>query len=109
MPKDHIQIEVESKNEKCFEKKEEKDEQLDDVDRGKFEPARKNISRNPVLHSKTKHVDVRHHFIHDLVEDKVISLEFVSLEGQIVDILAKPLDVSRFDLLRKFIDLCTLC
>ena len=31
-----------------------------------------NISKNPVLHSRTKHIDIRHHFIHDLVEDKVV-------------------------------------
>ena len=55
------------------------------------------------------HIDIRHHFIHNLVEDKVISLEVDSLEVQIVDILTKPLDVSRFDLLRKFIGLSTLC
>ena len=64
MPNDHIQIEVESKDEKCCEKKEEKDEQLEDVDRGRTQPTRKNISRNPVLHSLTKQRNIRHHFIH---------------------------------------------
>ncbi|XP_059599385.1 retrovirus-related Pol polyprotein from transposon RE1 [Vitis vinifera] len=53
-----------------------------------------NISKNPVLHSRTKHIDIRHHFIRDLVEDKVVSLEYVPTEGQIADILTKPLDVS---------------
>ena len=60
-----------------------------------------NISKNPVLHSITKHIDIRHHFICDLVEDKVVSLEYVPTEGQIADILTKPLDVSRFESLRK--------
>ncbi|RVW15001.1 Copia protein [Vitis vinifera] len=63
-----------------------------------------NISKNPVLHSRTKHIDIRHHFIRDLVEDKVVSLEYVPTEGQIADILTKPLDVSRFESLRKSID-----
>ncbi|RVW73321.1 Retrovirus-related Pol polyprotein from transposon TNT 1-94 [Vitis vinifera] len=62
-----------------------------------------NISKNPVLHSRTKHIDIRHHFIHDLVENKVVSLEYVPTEGQIADILTKPLDVSRFESLRKSI------
>ncbi|KAL6314363.1 hypothetical protein AAG906_021195 [Vitis piasezkii] len=68
-----------------------------------------NISKNPVIHSRTKHIDIRHHFIRDLVEDKVVSLEYVPIEGQIVDILTKPLDVSRFESLRRSIGLCTLC
>ncbi|RVW93475.1 putative mitochondrial protein [Vitis vinifera] len=67
-----------------------------------------NISKNPVIHSRTKHIDIRHHFIRDLVEDKVVSLEYVPIEGQIVDILTKPLDVSRFESLRRSIGLCTL-
>ena len=66
------------------------------------------ISKNPVLHSRTKHIDIKHHFIRDLVEDKVVSLEYVPTEGQIVDILTKPLDVSRFESLKKFIGLCTV-
>ena len=36
-----------------------------------------NISKNPVQHSRTKHID-RHHFIRELVEDHIISLESVS-------------------------------
>ena len=40
-----------------------------------------NISKNPVLHSRTKHIDIRHHFIRDLVEDKIVSLEYVPIES----------------------------
>jgi hypothetical protein len=39
-----------------------------------------NISKNPVQHSRTKHIDVRHHFIRDLVEEKVVNLEHVETE-----------------------------
>ena len=67
-----------------------------------------NISKNPIFHSRTKHIDIRHHFIRDLVEDKIVSLEYVPIESQIVDILTKPLDVSRFESLRRSISLCTL-
>ncbi|CAL9020667.1 unnamed protein product, partial [Prunus brigantina] len=31
-----------------------------------------NISQNPVEHSRTKHINIRHHFIHELVEDGVL-------------------------------------
>jgi hypothetical protein len=33
-----------------------------------------NISKNPVQHSRTKHIDIRHHFLRDLVESEVVSL-----------------------------------
>ena len=64
--------------------------------------------KNHVLHSRSKHIDIRHHFICDLVENKVVFLKYVPIEGQNADILTKPLDVSRFESLRKSIGLCTL-
>ena len=36
------------------------------------------ILKNPVFHSCTKHIEIRHHFIRDLVKEKIVSLEFVS-------------------------------
>ena len=34
-----------------------------------------NISKNPIQHSRTKHIDIRHHFIRDLVEHSIVTLE----------------------------------
>ena len=51
-----------------------------------------NISKNLVLHSQTKHIKIRHHFIRDLVEDTVISFKFVPIEHQLADIFTKPMD-----------------
>ncbi|CAM8934562.1 unnamed protein product [Rhodiola kirilowii] len=39
-----------------------------------------NISKNPVQHSKTKHIDIRHHFIQEPDENKVITLKHVPTE-----------------------------
>lgn len=39
------------------------------VDEGRTELVRKNVSNNPVLHSKTKHMDIGHPFTRDLVKD----------------------------------------
>lgn len=38
------------------------------------------ISKNSVQHSRTKHIDIRHHFIRELVEEKVVSLDHVNIE-----------------------------
>ena len=36
-----------------------------------------NISKNPVQHSRIKHIDIRHHFIRELIGDKIITTEHV--------------------------------
>jgi hypothetical protein len=59
-----------------------------------------NISKNPIQHSRTKHIDNRHHFIRDLVEEKVVTLEHVTTEKQLADIFTKALDANQFEKLR---------
>ena len=62
-----------------------------------------NISKNPVQHSKTKHIDIRYHFIRDLVERKIVVLEYIPIERQNTNIFTKPLDRSKFETLRQVI------
>lgn len=50
-----------------------------------------NISKNPVQHSKTKHIEIHHHFLRDHVQKGNIVLEFISTEKQLGDIFTKPL------------------
>jgi hypothetical protein len=65
-----------------------------------------NISKNPIQHSRTKHIDIRHHFIRDLVEGKVVTLEHVATENQLADIFTKALDASKFEALRGKLGIC---
>ena len=58
------------------------------------------IAKNPVQHSRTKHIDVRHHFLRDHVEKGDISMNFVPTDSQIADIFTKPLPEDRFNMLR---------
>ena len=53
------------------------------------------ISKNPIQHSKIKHIEIRYHFIRDLVERKIVCLEYIPTECQNADIFTKPLDRSK--------------
>ncbi|CAM8954199.1 unnamed protein product [Rhodiola kirilowii] len=66
------------------------------------------ISKNPVQHSRTKHIDIRHHFIRELVEKKTITLTHVSTEKQLADIFTKALDNLQFETLRSSLGLCVI-
>ena len=67
-----------------------------------------NISKNHVFHCRTKHIEISRHFIRDLVEKKVVSLDFVPTEHQLADILTKPLDSLWFESLRKSLSICLI-
>ncbi|GJS30060.1 retrovirus-related pol polyprotein from transposon TNT 1-94 [Tanacetum coccineum] len=54
------------------------------------------ISNNPVLHSRTKHIDIRYHFIRDYILKGDIELHFILTQYQLVDIFTKPLDEPTF-------------
>ena len=50
-----------------------------------------NLSKNPIQHSGTKHIEIRHHFFCDHVQKGDIVLEFINTNKQLVDIFTKPL------------------
>nr|GEY75612.1 copia protein [Tanacetum cinerariifolium] len=54
------------------------------------------ISCNPVQHSRTRHIDVRYHFIKEKVEKGIVELFFVETEYQLADLFTKALPVERF-------------
>ncbi|GJX79843.1 hypothetical protein Tco_0327992, partial [Tanacetum coccineum] len=49
------------------------------------------ISNNPVLHSRTKHINIRYHFIRDHILKGDVELHFVPTDLQLADIFTKPL------------------
>ena len=58
-----------------------------------------NLSKNPIQHSCTKHVDIRHNFLRDHALKGEIYLNFISTDKQIADIFIKP---PKQDILMKF-------
>ncbi|GJT44613.1 retrovirus-related pol polyprotein from transposon TNT 1-94 [Tanacetum coccineum] len=57
------------------------------------------ISCNPVQHSKTKHIDIRYHFIKEHVEKGTVELYFVGTEYQLADLFTKALPKEHFEYL----------
>ena len=58
-----------------------------------------NISKNPIQHSQTKHIEIQQHFIWELVEDGTLILEFIHTDDQKADLFTKPLDSKWFEFL----------
>jgi hypothetical protein len=58
------------------------------------------VAKNPVLHSRTKHVEVSYHYLRDNVEKGNIDLIHAPTEKQLANILTKPLDQATFARLR---------
>lgn len=62
-----------------------------------------NISKNHVQYFHTKHIDIRHYFICDLVEKNIVRSEHIATK---VDIFTKTLNFERFSNLRKSLSMC---
>ena len=58
------------------------------------------LMKNPVHHDRSKHIDVKFHFIRECCDRKLIDVEFVGTELQLGDILTKALGRVRFQELR---------
>ena len=53
------------------------------------------------IHGRTKHIDIKYHFVRDLVEAGRIKVEYCASENMIADILTKGLCINRFEMLRQ--------
>ena len=67
-----------------------------------------NIFKNLVQHSRTKHIEIRNHFIHEFVDNDTLTLEFIHTDDQKEDLFTKPLDSKWFEFLRQNIGVISL-
>ena len=49
------------------------------------------MTENLVFHDKSKHIEIRYHYIHDMVQRGAIKPQYVSTDEQVADVLTKPL------------------
>ena len=66
------------------------------------------LANSPVQHSRTKHIDIHHHFLRDHIAKNDISLEGVRTEDQLADIFTKPQDEATFSRLRNDLNVLDL-
>ena len=59
------------------------------------------LSENPVFHDKLKHIEIKYHYIEDMVQRGAVKLQYVAMEEQIANVLMKPLDRVKFEYFRK--------
>ena len=64
-----------------------------------------NLAKNPVLHDRSKHIDIKFHFLQDCINGGQIVIELVETDRQLADILTKLFGRLRFMELRKMIDM----
>ena len=59
-----------------------------------------NISKNSVMHAKTKHIAIKYHYVRELVEDKQMKLEYIHTKEQTIDIFTKPFPKDTYEYIR---------
>ena len=55
------------------------------------------FSKNPVSHDKSKHIEIKYHYIRDMVQGGAVKLQCVATDEQIADVLTKPLARVKFE------------
>ena len=64
------------------------------------------LSKNPMMHGRSKHIDVRFHFLRDLTKEGVVELVHCGTQDQIANVLIKPLKLDLFLKLRELMGVC---
>ena len=64
------------------------------------------LSKNPIMHGRSKHIDVKFHFLRDLTREGTVELVHYSTQEQLSDIMTKPLKLEVFLKLRDRLGMC---
>jgi hypothetical protein len=64
------------------------------------------LAKNPIMHGRSKHIDVRFYFLCELCKEGVIELKHCNTQDQIADIMTKALKMDAFEKLRSLLGVC---
>lgn len=67
------------------------------------------MTKNPVFHGRTKHIELRHHFIRDVVKDRTIVMKYCPTDDQVADGFTKALSYQKFDKFRSSLNVSSFC
>ena len=67
------------------------------------------IARNPISHARTKHIDIRYHYVYEALQEGTIDLFYCPTEEMVADLLTKPLLRGPFEKLRLAMGMNTDC
>ncbi|RVW64797.1 Retrovirus-related Pol polyprotein from transposon TNT 1-94 [Vitis vinifera] len=65
------------------------------------------LSKNPVMHGRSKHIDVRFHFLRELTKAGTVELVHCGTQEQLADVMTKPLKLDAFLKLRGLLGVCS--
>jgi hypothetical protein len=66
------------------------------------------LSKNPVMHGRSKHIDIRFHFLRNLSCEGLVELVYCASKEQIADVMTKALSLPQFENFRKLLGVCKL-
>jgi hypothetical protein len=63
------------------------------------------MTENPVFHNRLKDIEIRYHYIRDMVQRGALKVQYISTDEQVVDVLTKPLSCVKFEYFRDKLDI----
>ena len=64
------------------------------------------IAHNPVSHARTKHIDIRYHYVREAIQDKVVVVKYCPTDKMMADVSTKFLPKRKFENFREGLGLC---
>ena len=59
------------------------------------------MSKNPVFHNNLKHIEIKYHYIRDMVQRGAVKLQYIAMDEHIANVLTKPLARVKFEYFRE--------